>query len=373
MQAKLRVRSTLIVVIAGLALAGCSAGTFAGFATPRSHDHTSETKPIAVPERASSSTGKCPLTGTPARGGTDPSRPALAIKVDNYPDARPQNGLDKADLVFEEPVEGMITRYVAIYQCQDATLVGPIRSARAIDVGILSQLGSPLLVHAGGITPVVDRINQSSIVNVDIGSYGSVVQGVPGRQAPYDTYASTQALWNLESSDHAAPAPLFTYSGATPTGTPSSSLSVPFSSTSNVVWNYSTSRRTWLRYYGSTPDLLADGTQNSATNVVVQTIHVTYGPWLENDLGDLEVQANMDGSGPVAVFRNGVEATGKWSRASLSSPTQLVDNNGHGIALAPGNTWIELVPDTVPWSTGATTSAAPSGPSAPTASPPPTS
>ena len=79
-----------------------------------------------------------------------PQRPALAVKVDNYPTARPQSGLDQADIVFEEPVEGRITRFVAVFQCQSPSLVGPIRSARAVDAPILDQLSKPIFVHVGG-------------------------------------------------------------------------------------------------------------------------------------------------------------------------------------------------------------------------------
>ena len=68
----------------------------------------------------------------------------MAVKIDNYPAGRPQSGLDKADIIFEEPVEGGITRYAAVFQCQDAPLIGPVRSARNIDIGILGQLGQPV-------------------------------------------------------------------------------------------------------------------------------------------------------------------------------------------------------------------------------------
>ena len=60
----------------------------------------------------------CPLTGLPAPNGSVPQRPAMAVKIDNYPAGRPQSGLDKADIVFEEPVEGGITRYAAVFQCR---------------------------------------------------------------------------------------------------------------------------------------------------------------------------------------------------------------------------------------------------------------
>ena len=278
-----------------------------------------------------------------------PNRPALAVKVDNYPAARPQSGLDKADVVFEEPVEGGITRLVAVYQCQQSALVGPIRSARNIDIGILGQLGSPLLAHVGGINPVLSNIANSPLVSIDLRYYGSVTQHPSGRQAPFDTYASTSALWNLKSTNTTVPAPIFTYTGGVPAGSPISAVYVPFSGTSNVVWLYDAKTGTFERYYGMVRDLLANGVQNSATNVVVQFVHLTYGPWLENSEGGLEVQANLyqNASGAAEVFRNGVEITGTWHRSSLGQPTQFVNAQGQPITLAPGTTWVELVPDTV--------------------------
>ncbi len=107
----------------------------------------------------------------------------MAVKIDNYPDGRPQAGLDKADIVFEEPVEGGITRFAAVFQCQDASLIGPVRSARNIDIGILGQLGNPLLAHVGGINPVLANINASPIVNVDLGASDSLQIHPPGQVA----------------------------------------------------------------------------------------------------------------------------------------------------------------------------------------------
>ena len=95
----------------------------------------------------------------------------MAVKIDNYPDGRPQAGLDKADIVFEEPVEGGITRYAAVFQCQDVALIGPARSARNIDIGILGQLGNPLEAHVGGINPVLANIDASpDRQDVDLGA-----------------------------------------------------------------------------------------------------------------------------------------------------------------------------------------------------------
>ncbi|HMD45326.1 MAG TPA: DUF3048 domain-containing protein [Acidimicrobiales bacterium] len=290
----------------------------------------------------------CPLTGQPAPGGVIPQRPALAIKVDNYSAARPQSGLDRADIIFEEPVEGGITRYVAVFQCQNAPMVGPIRSARNIDIGILTQFGQPLLVHVGGINPVIANIAASPLINLDLGNYGLVIVHPPGRYAPFDTYASTTALWGLRADDQTVPAPIFTYSSTVPTGTAVTSVVIPFSGDAPVVWLYNPTNKLFMRYYGPEPDLLNNGHQNAAANVIVQTVDVTYGPWLENAEGGLEVQAQLSGTnGPLKVFRDGVEIDGIWQRSGAADPTQLLDSGGHPIALQPGPTWVELVPSTV--------------------------
>jgi hypothetical protein len=327
-------------LFAALSLAGCAS-------TPTRHHADA---PVRTSTSSTAAAAICPLTGAPVPGGGSvPARPALAVKVDNYPAARPQSGLDDADIIFEEPVEGAITRLVAIFQCQGAPLVGPIRSARNIDIGILGQLGQPLLAHVGGINPVIANIEASPIVNVDLGAYGSIIQHVSGRVAPYNTYAATSALWGTEPTHTTVPNPLFSYSSAVPVGTPVSGVAVPFSSTSNVVWRYDAVAGTFKRYYGIFPDLLADGVQNSAANVVIQFVHLTYGPWLENSEGGLEVQANLysDAAGLAQVYRNGVEIPATWHRSSLSEPTQFEDSTGQPIALQPGVTWVELVPTTV--------------------------
>jgi hypothetical protein len=148
------------------------------------------------------------------------------------------------------------------------------------------------------------------------------------------------------------------------------SVAIPFSDTSNVVWQYNPSTKTFQRFYGTSPDMLSDGVQDAAANVVVQVVQVTYGPWAENDVGGVEVQAQLAGnSGPLQVYRDGVEVTGTWQKGDVTAPTQLLDTHGIPIALAPGETWVELVPNTV---TITPTPATPAPPSSTTTSAPPT-
>jgi hypothetical protein len=329
---------------AALVLAACGA-------TGSNAPTTTTVKPVAT----------CPLTGEPAPNGV-PQRPAIAFKVDNYGlgpapnNARPQSGLDFADIVFEEQVEGSITRYAAVFQCHAAPgLVGDIRSARQIDIGILSELDSPLLVHVGGIAPVINNINRSSLVNIDLGVHSSAQVNPPGRIPPYDDFTTTAAIWKMEPRRNLPPPPVFTFSTTYAGGRPTTGVHLDWSYTSDIYWRWSKATGTWLRFYnvnsgnGATvlqADTLANGVQNQAQNVVVQVVHITYGPWFENFEGGLEAQAKIaDSSGTAYVFRNGRMTKGTWTHGALTSPTIFRDTSGHVIPLAPGRTWVELYPD----------------------------
>jgi hypothetical protein len=325
---KLKVYPVILVIFA-VGLVGC----------------TSKTKdaPLKPPPILS----LCPLTGAPPLSGAVPDRPALAVKIDNYPSARPQLGLMHADIVYEEPVEGMITRYVAVFQCQNDPLVGPIRSARAIDVGILSQLSDPIFIHAGGINPVISLLQNAPIKEDNIFNHTQLIINPKGRYAPYDTYLNIQQAYQLLSAnDSNPPSPIFDYSSQIPQGNPINEFNVDFSSYSDINWTWDSKSDAWLRSYLNNPDTGQNGNPIEASNVIVQFVHISYGPWVENSEGALEVQANLVSSGKADIFRNGEMIPATWTRSSLTSPTQFNSQNGP-ITLAPGNTWVELLPDTL--------------------------
>ncbi len=290
----------------------------------------------------------CPLTGTPAPGGSVPARPALAVKIGNFTGDRPSAGLNQADIVFEEPVEGAITRLVAVFQCRGTSLVGDLRSARQPDAGILSQFSDPIFAHAGGIAPVLSLLSSSPLIdrNVLSGS-GSTIIHPSGRYAPYSTFANTAALWALDPTDVAPPAPIFPFSAAPPAGTVAGSgvsVHIPFSSSSDVTWQWNAPTGTYQRFYSGTPDRLLDGSQTAATNVVVMTVQTGIGSWVENEQGGREVVVTATGSGPLLVLRDGAAIAGTWSRSTLTQPASLTGPGGIPITLQPGNTWVELVP-----------------------------
>ncbi len=317
----------------------------------------------------------CPLTGTPAPGGVVPPRPALATKIGNYTDDRPSAGLNQADVVFEEPVEGSYTRLVAVFQCQGAALVGDLRSARQPDVAILSQLSNPVFVHAGGITPVLGLLADAPIQDKNVleGGMGSITLHPSGRYAPYSTFTATAPVWAMVPGDTAPPAPLFTFTPAPQAGAvPGSGLTVhvPFSTEADVTWTWNPSTSSYLRSYSGTRDKLLDGSQTSAANVVVMTVPTFIGPWLENSEGGHEVEVTATGSGPVVVLRDGMAITGTWSRTSLTKPATLTATDGAPITLHPGSTWEELAPQGIPVTT--TAAPPPATPSTSARSTPPT-
>ncbi len=342
----------LAAVVVVLLVGGILAAVLAGGATTKKKAAaaaTTTTATTAVPVAVTT----CPLTGTPAPGNVVPARPALAVKIGNYTGDRPSDGLNQADIVFEEPVEGSYTRLVAVFQCQGAALVGDLRSAREPDIAILSQLSHPLFFHAGGIDPILALVSAAPLQNEDVlgGAAGSIIIHPSGRYAPYADFLSTSAAWALAPSDTTPPAPLFTYSPSPPAGSvPGSGATVhiPFSTEADVTWTWNPATSSYLRAYSGVPDKLLDGATSSATNVVVMTVDTFTGPWVENSEGAHEVEVTATGSGPVVVLRDGVAITGTWSRTSVNQPATLTATDGEPITLQPGNTWEELAPQGIP-------------------------
>jgi hypothetical protein len=298
----------------------------------------------------SSAGATCPLTDLPAPGGKVPQRPALAVKVDNLPAARPPYGLDSADVVYEQPVEGGITRFIAIYQCRDAPRIQPVRSGRLIDPDLVRQYGThPLFAYAGAIQPVVAKVDASSLIDVGVNRAPSAYSRDPARQAPHNLVSSTAKLYAAGSAQHAPavpPAPVFRY-GPLADHVPSAAVHIAYT-VSGVTWTWQPQAGQWSRRYSDTgPATLGGGGQIATANVVVMRVVVYPSAYVEDATGAHENLLVLTGSGPAQVFRNGAVINGNWRRPSLSDQTELVDAAGQSIALTPGQTWIELVPTTV--------------------------
>ena len=346
-------RSTGIVLAAlAVVLVGCSGAAHRSAAPTTTTSSTiAEARPAVVPVTARPAP-VCPLSGMPAPGGHVPARPALAIKIDNLAPARPQTGLSRADVLYEEPVEGGITRFIAIFQCQGAPVVGPVRSGRLIDPEILSQYGPhPLIGYSGAIAPAVAAIDASSLIDVGVDRAPlSAYYRSPTRFAPHNLYTSTAALWAEGAAEHAAPvAPpaVWSYGAVDPTATPAATVHIAFQY-SDVTWTWQPKAGVWFRSYADTgPATLGEGGQITTNNIIVMRVNMYPSQYVEDPTGSHENLLTLTGSGQVMVFRNGTMTTGTWNRATLADTTSYLDRAGHPIAMEPGQTWIELVPQTV--------------------------
>lgn len=293
---------------------------------------------------------RCPLTGVKPVGAV-PARPALAIKVENSVTARPQVGLSWADVVYEEPVEGGITRFIAVYHCQDAGRVEPVRSARLVDPDILVQFGRPVFGYAGAVQQVVDAVRRAGLVDVSDRVAPRAYQRDPARLAPHNLYTSTRALYrSARQSSRRAPSPVFTYSAGRLEGRRVKEIHVPFSLSSDVRWRFDAERQVYLRFHGEDPHTLTDGTQVSARNVIVQVVRVRPGT-IKDVNGVRSPDVEVVGSGRAYVLRRGRMVAGRWERESLEDVTRFVDAGGDEIVLAPGATWVELAPSGISVST----------------------
>jgi hypothetical protein len=297
---------------------------------------------LGPPERPA-----CPLTGTAAPGGEIPNRPALAIKVENHPDARPQAALNDADIVVEEPVEGGYTRFIAIFQCRGARRVGPVRSGRTTDPDYLRQLGPAVFGYAGAVNVVRREVPEAGLVDVNFFIAPDRYARDPSRYAPHDVFTGTAALWKEARSREGAPAPLFAYSTEWEgRARRIAGVHLPFSSVSDVYWTWRRASGGWFRSHGDEPHLLEDGAQVSAQSVVIQVVDVTDGDIID-PAGNPSPEVELTGSGRAYVLRNGRLIVGRWERPSLDDVTTFVAKDGTEITLARGRTWVELLPSWV--------------------------
>lgn len=304
----------------------------------------------------------CPLTDTPAPGGTAPARPALAVKIGNEPQgARPQSGLNAADIVYDTPAEGGVMRYVAVYQCNNATAIGPTRSVRYVDSHIIRQFVHPILAYANGIIPDVNAIETSKwISSADLLTNAAMsTYRTSDRQPPDNLFTSTAQLYALFPTATTPPHPVFRYSTTTPVGAkPISRAEINFSYDTNVVWTWTGTQ--WARSYAYGTALSPDTdnlskTQVTTNNVVIEIVTYRFGRWPESPGATGDVESQTRGSGPGYILRNGTMIPVTWHRHSLINPDTFTNATGQPVALAPGRTWVEMLLNTTAKISGALT------------------
>ena len=286
-----------------------------------------------------------PLLGTPITDQAAAMRPALVAKIDNHPAARPQVGLSKADIVFEENVESL-TRFAAIFQSQGSDPVGPLRSGRTQDIDILGAYNKPLFVWSGGNSRVTTAINSSDLVNLGY----SASKGKGGyyrdkdRKIPHNLFAKTTDIWKLAPEGSGPPQAQFVYRTSSD-AKPATSTAIDGAKVSmynvRVYWKWDAASSAFQRFTMNIKRELephiSDDLHIGAKNVVV--LYVTY---TRSKADRKSPNAITVGDGTGYVLTDGGIIPIKWSRADRLNPFTLTDESGAVVRLTPGNTWVEL-------------------------------
>jgi Protein of unknown function (DUF3048) N-terminal domain/Protein of unknown function (DUF3048) C-terminal domain len=287
-----------------------------------------------------------PLTGLPMPAAKA-KRPLLIVKVDNDSGARPQAGLNEADVVAEQMVEGGVTRFAALYHSTDAE-VGPVRSARSTDVNFATSFNRPLFAYSGASSVFEILLRKSVFIDVGIDAAPGAYTRRPGLRAPSNLFSTTEALFGAAKFEGSAPTPLWRLrpSGAVVEGdTPAGRVDIVFPgpAATKASWQWDAATGAWLRSQNNTDHVDAAMQRISAANVIVH--FAAYKDSAVRDRsGAAAPEAVLVGKGEAWYFVDGKVIKGEWEKPSLTKPTEYRDGKGQPMVLAPGRTWIELAP-----------------------------
>ncbi len=322
-------------------------------------------------------TEACPLNGvlysTVQRDWWGKHRP-LGVMIENHQNARPQSGLSSADVIYEAVAEGSITRFLAVFYCQDAGQVGPVRSARTYFLDFISEYGSnPLYTHVGGANTPGPADALSQITQYGWEGYNDLNQfsiGFPVFWRDYNRlghetatehtmYSTTEKLWTFAGTSRGL-------TNVDKDGISWDKKFVPYGFTDDAVsakptaqaihfefwasykdyfvdWNYDKASNAYKRNNGGVAHIdLDNNKQLSAKNIVALYMRQSYAnDGYENNV---HLLYGDKGTGKAIVFKDGTEIKGTWSKDTRTSRTLLFDSNGNPIKFNRGLIWFEILP-----------------------------
>ncbi len=270
----------------------------------------------------------------------------VAVVIENSPGAIPQSGLSRADLVYEVPVEGGMTRFLAVFSGKDVGKVGPIRSARVYLAEKAKELGA-VYVHAGGSPQGVEYVKEKRIDNIDEFKNFEPFFRIKEKKPPHNLYASTVLLRkemaklgydiNKMKDEY-----LFRGPGEEVQGRKIDTLTIKYSKNYVVTYRYDKTKGGYIRYING--KIHIDKLKRNpivVTNLIIQRVSAK----VRDEKGRLYIK--FVGKGNAEIFMDGklVEAT--WVKKSEDDRTKFLDIQGDEIRFVPGNIWIEVVPNWV--------------------------
>jgi hypothetical protein len=324
-----------VVALSTVLAAGCSSGQSGAVQT----SSTGAGVPAGGAAPTSATGSLSPLTGRAAPAG----RPALAVKIDNVSPARPQTGIGKADVIYVEPVEGGLSRIMAIFSSQLPVRVGPVRSARQSDLELLGEYGTPGLAYSGANATVLSLIRSSSVINLSPDQVPGAYSRSYARPAPHNLYTDPVTLIAHARGISAAKDIGFRF-GPLPsgTGTPATTRTVRYGA-ARTTFTWSRSARRWLVSLDGRPDVTTDTGRLGAATVVVEYVKIT-SSGLHDVLGNTTPYTHSIGSGKAVILRDGVAITGRWSRPSAAAGTTFTTTTGATVPFAAGQIWVVFAP-----------------------------
>ena len=284
------------------------------------------------------------LTGETV-GTTTASRPILAVKIDNFQRARPQFSLEHADAIIEENVEG-VTRFIALYQTRLPAQVGPVRSARTGDLGLLAGMNRPVFGYSGANAGVTTWIRSAAgsglLVDFSALSAPCYVRD-PGRSAPHNLLLDASCATRVAAASAPGQArPLWTIDGAwTPSAaagaTRDTTFGVPMDGV-QVEWTWDPAAGLYGRSQDGAAHIAASGERITAHNVVELAATHVPSPVDARSPNPITV-----GSGTAIVHRAGTAINATWSRATALDPFIFREAaTGNIVALDTGTTFVHL-------------------------------
>ena len=283
------------------------------------------------------------LNGKEFPAKMDEDSPAVAVKVENDPAARPQSGLEQADIVYEEIVEGGITRFMAIFHCGDAKKVGPIRSARFDDPKIALPFTNTL-AYSGANSIVQKELRKRGIMSITEGMMGAPLFRYPtGSTSVHSVHASTKVLRKYVPKKADPPAFDVFPRGDVPDGAKKAKLvSLNFEDSNTIEYVYK--KGVWYRAEGGSPFLAAAGKQITTPNLLVQQVRVDNSKKIVDIEGNPSPDIHLKGKGLALLFRDGKVVKGQWRIRKEGRPPVFKTKKGDAMTFAKGSIWIELVP-----------------------------
>lgn len=344
------IRSTTIIAVLILLAAACGGGDEE---TAETSSTTSSSSTTAAPSTSEAATTTSeapdlgslyPLTGEPIEPGNSPDHPAVVVKVSNN-DATARaalQGLDEADIVFEERIEQQATRFASVFHSILPEVVGSVRSGRTSDVQIVANLNRPIFAFSGANDGVHSQLrraeNDGTLVRATADFADPQFRRIGDFSAPNNLVVDALALLSKVDGGGEPPSPIFDYSdNVIKLGAPSAGVRIEARSAASYVW--SSADGGYLRFQGDEPHVTRDGVQITPQNVIVLTTN-----YVASQIDASSIDAITVGSGPVVVYSGGYRVEGTWTREFERDPYTLTTPDGDVIGLAPGQTWVSLTP-----------------------------